>query len=66
MATTNYTVGSTVDQTSKIPTNIASSGNLSSTSDALTCFREQQFSQKLQVFLVSYVMSTTSYYAVYK
>lgn len=66
MATTNYTVGSTIDQTSKIPTNIASSGNLSGTSEALTCFREQQFSQKLQIFMVSYVMSVSSYYAVYK
>jgi hypothetical protein len=61
-----YSSDSTVDQTSKIPTNIASSGKLSGTSDALTCFREQQFSEKLQVFLVSYVMSVNSYYAVYK
>lgn len=61
-----YTTDSGVDQTSKIPTEIASSGNLSGTSDALTCFREQQFSQKLQIFLISYVMSVSSPYAVYK
>lgn len=63
---TQYTTGTGVDQTSKLPTGIASSGNLSGTSDALTCFREQQFSQKLQVFMVSYVMSVNSFYAVYK
>ncbi len=66
MATTNYTAGSTVDQSSKLPTDIATSGNLSPNSDALTCFREQKFSQKLQVFMISYVMSTSSYYSVYK
>lgn len=66
MATTSYTTDTGVDQTSKLPTGVASSGNLSGTSDALTCFREQQFSQKLQVFLVSYVMSVSSPYAVYK
>lgn len=55
-----------VDQTSKIPTGVASSGALSTTSDALTCFREQKFSLKLQTYLVSYVMSVSSYYAVYK
>lgn len=55
-----------VDQTSKIPTNIASSGKLSPTSDALTCFREQKFSSKLQAYMVSYVMSISSYYSVYK
>lgn len=63
MAATDETA---VDQSSKIPTGIVSSGNLSTTSDALTCFREQQFSNKLQVFMVSYVMSISSFYAVYK
>lgn len=55
-----------VDLTSKIPTGAASSGNISPTSDALTCFREQKFSAKLQGYMISYVMSVTSYYAVYK
>jgi len=63
MAVTDETA---VDKTSKIPTGIVSSGNLSTTSDALTCFREQQFSNKLQAFMVSYVMSVSSFYAVYK
>lgn len=63
---TPYTTDTGVDQTSKLPVQIVTSGNLSKTSDALTCFREQQFSQKLQIFLVSYVMSVSSPYAVYK
>ena len=61
-----YTTDTGIDQTSKLPTGVAASGDLSGTSDALTCFREQKFSQKLQIFLVSYVMSVSSPYAVYK
>ncbi len=55
-----------VDQTSKVPTNIVSAGLLSQTSDALTCFREQKLSAKLQAYLISYTMSVNGYYAVYK
>lgn len=62
----DFPATSTVDTTSKLPTNIVLSGNLSQTSDALTCFREQKFSNKLQAFLVSYVMSVSSPYSVYK
>lgn len=62
----SYTSTNEVDQTSKIPTSIVQSGNMSPTSDALTCFREQKFSANLQAFLISYNMSINSYYAVYK
>lgn len=62
----NSSSTTTVDQTSKIPTNIASSGLLSDTSDALTCFREQKFSANLQTYMISYVMSISGYYSVYK
>lgn len=61
-----YNVPVGVDRTSKIPTGVVSSGNLSPTSDALTCFREQKFSAKMQAYLVSYVMSVSSPYSVYK
>lgn len=63
---TPYSSTSTVDISSKIPTNIASAGLLSNTSDALTCFREQKLSSKLQAYMVSYVMSISGYYSVYK
>lgn len=66
MSGTPYTSSGTVDVTSKIPTNIASADLLSKTSDALTCFREQQLSAKLQAYMVSYVMSINGYYSVYK
>lgn len=59
-------VSQEVDRSSKLPTAIATSGKLSPTSDALTCFREQKFCARLQVFLVSYVVSVNSYYSVYK
>lgn len=61
-----YTSSSAVDQTSKVPTNMVSADLLSPTSDALTCFREQKFSAKLQAFMVSYVISVNGYYSVYK
>ncbi len=61
-----YTSSSAVDQTSKVPTNMMSADLLSPTSDALTCFREQKFSAKLQAFMVSYVISVNGYYSVYK
>jgi hypothetical protein len=46
-----------------IPTNAAPV--LSSTSDALACFSQQQFSAKLQTYLVSYVMAVGGYYSLY-
>jgi hypothetical protein len=48
-----------------IPTNILSRDLMSPTSDALTCFTQQQFSNKLQGYLVNYVISVSSYYSVY-
>lgn len=62
----SFSSGDVVDQSSKIPTGIIKGGNLSPTSDALTCFREQKFSANLQTFMISYNMSVNSYYAVYK
>lgn len=48
-----------------IPTNIVSQKLMSETSDALTCFSQQQFSNKLQGYLINYVISVSSNYAVY-
>lgn len=50
---------------STIPTNIVSRNLLSPTADALTCFTQQQFSNKLQGYLVSYVFSVSGDYSVY-
>ena len=38
---------------------------LSATSDALNCFASQQFAAKLQIYLVNYVVSISSYYPIY-
>jgi hypothetical protein len=46
-----------------IPTNIAPT--LSPTSDALTCFTQQQFSAKLQAFLVNYNISVNNIYSIF-
>lgn len=38
---------------------------LSNTSDAWTCFTNQSFSRTLQMFLVTYVITTSGYYSIY-
>ncbi len=48
-----------------IPTNIVSRDIMSKTSDALECFTEQKFSNKLQAYMVNYVLSVSSNKAVY-
>ena len=48
-----------------VPTNIASSGLLSTTSSAPECFVNQRFSAQLQAFMVSYVVMVNSNYAIH-
>jgi len=45
-------------RSSSIPVNIVEANLLSSTSFADECFVQQQFSNKLQAFLIGYVNST--------
>lgn len=52
-----------IPRSNSIPTNIAPIQ--SQTSDALTCFTNQQFSGKLQAYMVNYVISVNSIYSVY-
>ena len=49
-----------------IPTNILSGDLLSRDSNARVCFTSQQFSGKLQAFLINYVLSVSGYYSVFK
>lgn len=53
-------------RSSVIPTSIAQSGLMSTTSKASDCFINQKFSGKLQAFLIGYVNTIYSYYSVYK
>jgi hypothetical protein len=48
-----------------LPTGVLQSGMMSTTSVAGDCFAKQMFSSKLQAFLVGYVNSIYSDYAVY-
>lgn len=48
-----------------IPTNMREAGVLAPDSSAVNCFVNQQFSQKLQAFMISYVNMTVSNYAIY-
>jgi hypothetical protein len=59
-------VDATLERATYIPTNIFSTGQLSLTSSAYTCFTKQKFSADLQAFMVNYVLSIQSYYTVYK
>lgn len=38
---------------------------MSDTSEAIVCFTQQGFSNKLQAYLINYVMSVSSYYPLY-
>lgn len=53
-------------RTSTIPGTIVQAGLMSETSNASDCFIQQQFSAKLQAFMIGYVNSIYSYYSVYK
>jgi hypothetical protein len=53
-------------RTAQIPIGIAMSGLMSNTSSAASCFIDQQFSAKLQAFMIGYVNSIYSDYSVYK
>lgn len=48
-----------------IPTNMMEAGIMADDSSAANCFTNQQFSQKLQAFMISYVNMTVSNYAIY-
>lgn len=49
-----------------IPTNIVEAGIMSDTSFADDCFVYQNFSNKLQAYLIGYVSSIYSSYSIYK
>ena len=49
-----------------LPTKLVESNLLSPTSEAYNCFVGQAFSGKLQAYLISYVISVTNAYAIYK
>lgn len=51
-------------RTSVIPGTIVEAGLISDTSKASDCFINQQFSGKLQAFLIGYVSGIYSYYSV--
>lgn len=48
-----------------IPTNMREAGVMAPDSSAVNCFVNQQFSQKLQAFMISYVNMTFSNYSIY-
>lgn len=49
-----------------VPTNIAFNDLLSETNHAYTCFTQQKFSSDLQVFLVNYAISISSFQSIFK
>ena len=68
MATNNTNSNSVTPGTAggtNIPTNIVHSGLISKTCVSSDCFIDQQFSNKLQAFLIGYVNSIYSNYSVY-
>lgn len=48
-----------------IPTNMREAGIMADNSSAANCFVNQQFSEKLQAFMISYCNMTVSNYAIY-
>ena len=48
-----------------VPSSLLEQNLLAPDSNALRCYTTQSFSKKLQVYLVNYVASVTSYYPVY-
>lgn len=49
-----------------IPKNIVDQDLMSQTNSAYQCFTKQVFSARLQAYLISYVISTSSEYSIYK
>lgn len=65
MATT-FGTGSGLPRQVDIPSSIINSNLMSDTSLASDCFIKQKFSNKLQAYLIGYVNSIYSDYAVFK
>lgn len=64
--TTSNTTTPGMSRSNSIPSNISAAGLLSPTSIAAQCFVYQQFSSKLQAFMIGYVNSIYSDYSVFK
>ena len=62
---TQSVVSTTLESGFNIPTSILSQDLLSANNDANVCFTSQAFSNRLQMFLLDYVVTTSSYYSVY-
>lgn len=62
----SYKVDTGMPRNSGIPSAIIEEGLLSDTSIARDCFVYQDFSNKLQAFLVGYVNEVFSNYSIYK
>jgi hypothetical protein len=60
------TIDSGLPRSSNLPSNIVDNNMMSSTSIASDCFIKQQFSNKLQAYMIGYVNSIYSNYSVYK
>lgn len=58
-------VTSDLDRGYLIPVSLAQKSLFSPYTEAWDCFTQQGFSKNLQLFLVSYVMTTSGYYSVY-
>jgi hypothetical protein len=48
-----------------IPTSLIQQGLMSGTSEAIACFVGQEFSNKLQAYMINYVAAVSSYYPLY-
>lgn len=62
---TSAVVSSRLEQGYYVPASIAENNLTSGTSKALECFTNQAFSEKLQMFLINYVVVTSGYYSIY-
>lgn len=58
-------VSSQLERGFNIPTSILDQGILSNTNLAHECFVNQAFSNKLQAFMIDYVLTTSGYYSIY-
>ena len=48
-----------------IPESVIRQNLLAQNSEAWNCFTQQQFSAKLQAYMINYVISVSSYYPLY-
>lgn len=64
--TANTSTIAGMPRTVNIPTNIVNQKLMSETSIAAQCFIYQNFSNKLQAYMIGYVNSIMSNYSVYK